>query len=198
MDERQRHRPVRLKPHNTKYTLGRGNFSVEEFPKGLSEHNGILPLSVFLDLTVGEEIALYWLDHTPFIEELSAVQPFQFFLRCGLFRSDYGPLLWMLFYVPNPCGGSQPFASVECHLNPSASDQVDLWRRLSNQTHWHLTLIGAQNRVANFFEFENVYLLGDALDTMERACRGLHVTDFMRAKQQFWDTYTMQDLFEMV
>ena len=90
--------------------------------------------------------------------------------------------MWMLFYVPNPAGEPQPFASMEHHLNPSVLSQVSLWRQLANQSHWHLTLLGASNEVADFFEFENSYGLAEALDTMEEACRDLRVSDFMLAK----------------
>lgn len=159
--------------------------------------DGLMPLPAIIDSTVGEEVALYWIDHTPFVHELAAIRPFQFFLRSGLFRSDHGPLMWMLFYVPNPAGNPQPFASVECHVNPFEPSQVALWRSLANQTHWHLTLLGAGNEVEDFFEFENRYGLAEALDTMDEACRGMHVTDFMRAKQEFWDRYTMDDLYNM-
>ncbi|MEA3209315.1 MAG: hypothetical protein QOE70_2372 [Chthoniobacter sp.] len=106
--------------------------------------------------------------------------------------------MWMLFYVPNPdTPGGLPFASMECHLNPSDPEQVALWRQLANQTHWHLTLLGAGNRVHKFFEFENNYGLESALETMAPACRGMPVIDFMAAKQEFWDTYTMDDLYQM-
>lgn len=186
-----------MKQHDTKLTLGRGRFEVVDFPPELSRHNGLLPLATILDYTVGEEVALYWVDRTPFVTELAAIRPFQMILINGLFRSSYGPLMWMLFYVPNPVPEPQPFAMVECHLNPASRGQVDLWRRLSNQTHWHLTLLGKNNRVADFFEFENVYLLGDALDTMEESCCDLPVTDFMRAKQEFSDRYTLDELYQM-
>ena len=159
--------------------------------------DGLTPMPVIMDITVGEEVALYWLDRNPFVHELAAIRPFQFFLRSGLFRSDFGPLMWMLFYVPNPAGDPQPFASVECHLNPSELSQISLWRRLAHQTHWHLTLLGAGDEVADFFEFENCFGLADTLDTMEEACRGMRVIDFMRAKQEFWDTYGMDDLYAM-
>lgn len=186
-----------MKLHNTKYTLGSGHFEVASFPPELAKIDGLTPIPAVIDLTVGEEVALYWLDRTPFVLQLAAVRPFQFFLRSGLFRSEFGPLMWMLFYVPDQSGGVPPFASVECHLNPAEPSQVSLWRRLANQTHWHLTLLGAGNHVADFFEFENSFGLAAALDTMEEACRGMRVTDFMRAKQEFWDTYSMDDLYAM-
>jgi len=186
-----------MKPHNTKFTLGRGRFEVSSFPPELAKIEGLAPLPAVLDLSVGEEVALYWIDRTPFIQQLAAIRPFQFVLRSGLFRSEFGPLMWLLFFVPNPEGEPQPFASVECHVNPSEPSQVALWRRLAHQTHWHLTLLGAGNEVADFFEFENSYGLAEALDTVAEVCRGMPVTDFMRAKQQFWDRYTMDDLWAM-
>jgi hypothetical protein len=186
-----------VKLQDTKYILSGGHFEVDSFPPELAAMDGLTPMPVVMDLTVGEEVALYWLDRTPFVHELAAIRPFQFFLRSGIFRSDFGPLIWMLFYVPNPAGGEQPFASVECHLNPAEPSQVSLWRRLAHQTHWYLTLLGAGDKVADFFELVNCYGLAAALDTMEESCRGMRVTDFMRAKQQFWDRYSMADLYAM-
>jgi len=60
-----------------------------------------------------------------------------------------------------------------------------------------LTLLGADNMVTDFFEFENLFGLDDALDKLEQACRGMVVTDFMAAKQAFWDRFTMDDLYAM-
>jgi len=186
-----------MKQHNTKYTQSKGHFEVDSFPASLATIDGLVPLPVIVDSTVGEEVVLYWLDRSPFVHELAAIRPFQFFLRLGLFHSDFGPLMWMLFYVPNIVPTPQPFASVECHLNPFDATQVFRWRQLAAQTYWHLTILGADNEVAAFFEFENDFGLADALDTMENACRGLRTTDFMRVKQAFWDRYTMKDLYGM-
>jgi hypothetical protein len=183
--------------HNTKLSLDPGHFEVHDFPKFLAGQSGIVPMPVIIDLTVGEEVALYWLDPTPFVHELATVRPFQLFMHGGLFRSAHGPLMWQLFYVPNPKPKPQPFASVECHINPCDPNQMGMWRRLANQTHWHLALLGAGNKVADFFEFENVFGLDDALDTMDKACRGMRITNFMAAKQEFWDRFTMDDLYGM-
>jgi hypothetical protein len=74
---------------------------------------------------------------------------------------------------------------------------MDLWRRSGNQTHWHLTLVGAANQVAGFYEFENIFGLDVALNTIIRACRGIAVTNFMLAKEEFWKNYTMDDFYRM-
>lgn len=183
--------------HNTKFTLTPGKFEADDFPPALNALDGLVPVPVTIDLTVGEEVALYWLDRTPFIREMARIRPFRLFMRSGLYRSDFGPLMWLLFYVPNSQPQPQPFGSVECHINPCDSKQVVMWRRLANQSYWHLTLLGAGNAVADFFEFENAFLLDEAVDTMEQACHGMQVTDFMAAKQQFWDRFTMDDLYAM-
>lgn len=183
------------KRHNTKYTLGPGEFLLDSLPPELSEFEGIIPLTVILDPTVGEEVALYWFDRTPFMRELAAVRPFQFVMGSGLFRSDFGPLMWLLFYVANPPPAAQPVTSAECILNPFDATQISIFRRLANQTYWHLTLVGANDKVANFFEFENDYDLDGALDTMDAACRSLHVTDFTRASQQPCERFSPDDLY---
>ena len=186
-----------MKQQNTKFTLGPGEFVVDDFPAALNGWNGLLPMPVTMDLTVGEEVALYWFDRTPFVHDLARIRPFQFFLKSGLYRTDFGPLMWLLFYVPNPEQQPEPFASMECHINPCDGDQVPLWRRLACQSHWHLTLLGAGNEVADFFEFENVFGLGERLDTVEDACRGMCVTDFLAAKRQFSARFTMDGLYAM-
>ncbi len=186
-----------MKRRNTKLPLSPREFDVNSFPSALARETGLLSMPVIIDPSVGEEVALFWLDRTPFIDALARIHPFQLFMRSGLFRSDFGPLIWLLFYVPNPQLALKPFASMECHINPCDPEQVARWRRLADQTHWHLTLLGVGNQVAGFFEFENGFQLDEALDVMESACRGMQVTDFMAAKQQFQKRFTMDDLYIM-
>jgi len=58
-------------------------------------------------------------------------------------------------------------------------------------------LLREDNNVADFFEFENIFGLAEAFDSAEEACRGLHLADFMRAKQQFSAQYSIEDLMRM-
>jgi len=104
---------------DAKFKLDGGHFEVRDFPKRLNGCEGLVPIPVIIDLIVGEEIGLYWIDRTPFVKELAAVRPFRLMLKSGLFRSQSGPLMWLLFYVPNPQVSPQPFASMECHINPA-------------------------------------------------------------------------------
>jgi len=80
---------------------------------------------------------------------------------------------------------------------PHQPCRADTWRKLAKQTHWHLTLIGADNEVADVFEFENEFDLDVTLDRMLDACRGMRVTDFMSVKNEFWNSFSMDDLYNM-
>jgi hypothetical protein len=185
------------KRHNTKFTRSIGQVKVYSFPRELSHCDGLLPLRAVLDLTVGMEVGLYWLDHSQFVHELAAIRPFQLFLKTGLYRSSFGPLFWMLFYVPNPAPIPQPFAAMECHVNPNDIEQVAILRQLANQTHWHLTLLGQNNSVADFFEFENNYDLDNALDVIQAIHPGNSDCDFALTKQEFSENYSLEDLYRM-
>ena len=182
---------------DTQFKLDDGNFEVCNFPWQLNDSEGLVPIPVVFDRIVGEEIGLFWIDRTPFVEEITAIRPFQLLLKSGLYRSQSGPLIWLLFYVPNTQAFPQPFASVECLINPSEPQHVNTLRRLANQTHWHLTLVGADNEVADVFEFENEFDLDSSLDMMLEACRGMRMTDFTRVRNDFWVAFTMDDLYKM-
>ena len=63
---------------------------VHGLPAELASRSGMVLIPVFIDLTVGEEVGLYWLDRTPFVRELAAIRPFQLFVRGGLFHAERG------------------------------------------------------------------------------------------------------------
>src|SRR5262249_55371908 len=109
----------------------------------------------------------------------------------------FGPVPFLLFYIPDPANDSQPFASYELYLNLGSDSQVTLWRKLANQTHWHLFLVGTGNQQEEFFEFENNFQLGESLDSIQAACQNIQMVDFDRAKAEFGDEYSIKDLYRM-
>ena len=74
---------------------------------------------------------------------------------------------------------------------------VSRWRELAVQSHWHIFLIGAGNEQREFFEFENVFNLDEALDLMVRACGPIPMVDFARAKARFMEENSLDDLLKM-
>ncbi len=159
--------------------------------------DGFLPLPVVLDPAVGEDVALFVRDQTPFMEELSRVKPFRLMVKNGCARNEFGPVVFLLFWVENPMIPGTPFAAWDCYLDPKNDSQVRMWRALASQTHWHLFLIGTAGQQRGFFEFENNYDLGGALDFFDESCRDIATIDFNRAKRRFMDEHAMEDLFQM-
>jgi len=180
-----------------KWPSGKCAFEVCYFPPELTHLNGIIPLRVVIDSSIGDEIGLYWMDRTSFIYDLGSLRPFQLFLKTGFFRSSNGPLMFLLFYIPDPAKSVQPFASVDFHINLFQPEMMDVLWDLSTQTHWHLTLLGAENKVVDFFEFENIFGLAQVLLAAEEIKQKVPCFDFMAVKQEFMDKYSLDDLYKM-
>jgi hypothetical protein len=182
---------------NTAHSLNSAGFERIDLPDVFSGQTGIVPIPVILDFAVGEEVGLFWIDRTPFVHELAKTRPFNLLTRRGLYDTHQGPLFWQLYYIPDARPGYPPIAAMEHHTNPLDESHMEPWRRLSNQTHWHLTLVGIDDQVADYFEFENVFGLAGVLDAVQQACNGMHAGNFWEAKKEFTDTFSLEDLFEL-
>lgn len=197
LEERSSQRADLQERKCTKYTLAPGNISVDRLPSSLRGVSGMMPIPMLLDFTVGEEVTLCWFDSTPSVRELASIRPFSLFLKTGMYRSKSGPLLWMVFFVTK---GSVEFpiqATVECVLNPASELQVATWRRLSQQTHCHLLVLDKRGQKQRFLEFENNFEIGRALELMGQACSASEVVDFGKAKEEFSQTYSVEDLLKL-
>jgi hypothetical protein len=174
------------------------HFELGPFPQFYSwPDSGILPVPATLDPRTGNEIALFLFDKTPFIYELARVRPFDLMLKTGLVRTDNGPLLFLLFYVPDPRQPGRPFAILDCHLNPLDPQSLQPWGQLDRQAYWHVVLVDQRPSVVDLFEFENVYELGDTLDQAASVCASLAAGNFDLAKREFCDNYTPEELYHM-
>ena len=161
----------------------------------LGDSEGMLPFMVILDEDVGREVVLVIRDNTEFMDQLRRVTPFTLKLKTGVARNDYAPLGFLLFWIENPIDRSEPFAAYDLYINPTQFDQLKVWRTLGAQTHWHLFLIGESGEQEGFFEFENRYGLVEAVETVEKACLGIEMVDFMEAKRVFEEQHSIMDLF---
>ncbi len=181
---------------NTKYSLSPGKFWVEGLPPVLNGITGILPLPMILDLTVGEEVVLCWREPTPFADQFASIRPFSLYLNTGMFRSGFGPLMWMVFFVTEGSEQSPHLAAAECLVNPDSEIQLALWRRLSKQTHWHLVILDGRNQVKRFLEFPNNFELSRALGLMAQVCSGSEMTNFERAQEEFSQAFPLETLLK--
>lgn len=186
-----------LPRRNNRWRHGRTRFEIPALDDYIGPRDGFLPLPVILDPDVGEEVILVIRDQTPFMEELRKVEPFRLMMKNGCARNEYGPIVFFLFWVENPELAHQPFASWDCYLDPKNDTTVRTWRTLAGQTHWHLFLVGDGGQQENFFEFENNYGLGEALEFFDEACRNIATIDFNLAKARFMSENSIEDLFRL-
>jgi hypothetical protein len=156
---------------------------------------GILPMQAVLEEGIGTETVLLLVEKTPFIHELARLRPFNLYLKTGAVRTSHGPLIFLLFYVPNPSEPQTPFMMVDCHLDPFNPSVLAVWRDLARQTHWHLVLVDGKGEVYDLFEFENVYGLGEALHQLVTACKGMAHGNFSAAKEEFCRDYDLEGLY---
>ena len=159
--------------------------------------DGFFPMKAILDPDVGEEVVLYLRDQTPFMEELLSIRPFRLMLKARAGRNEFGPLCFMLFWMPKPADPAEAFAAYDVYLNPHSDDQLATWRELAAQSHWHLFLIGTGGQQRDFFEFENTFNLNDTLDFVVGACGPIQLVDFNRAKAKFMQEHSVDDLLKM-
>lgn len=160
-------------------------FDFTTLPGELHFAEGILPFPVCLDPEVGTETVLLLMDRTDFIHQIAATQPFELKMKAGAVATPEGPVMFLLFWVPNPQNPAEPVVALDCHVNPLDPKSVQPWRDLARQSHWHLFLIDANQEQQGFFEFENVYGLGETLDQVQTACAGMALGHFPSAKQAF-------------
>ena len=158
--------------------------------------NTVIPL-ISTNETGDPEIIIGWIDRTPFIYELAKLKPFAFNHKSLLYQTSHGFIVVELVYVVHPDIPNEMYAGFESYINLYNPQILTTYFELARQTHWHLFLIGHENEVVNFYEFENSYDLENTLNRAVKLTRNSPRGDFLRAKQEFTDTFSMEDLFRM-
>ena len=78
-----------------------------------------------------------------------------------------------------------------------AARNPDAAERFRTEAERALDLLGEGNQQRDFFEFENVFNLDEALDLMVQACGPIPMVDFARAKARFMEENSLDDLLNM-
>jgi hypothetical protein len=184
-------------PQNTKWMDGTVDFGNIELPHELSMAEGILALPGILSTKSEREIVLLHIDRTPFVYQLAKLSPYELMLKIGAVQTNFGPLMFLLFYVPDPLNPQLPFTMVDCHVNPTDINSMQPWYDLANQSHWHYFIVDEDDTVQNFYEFENVYNLKDSLQQVEKMCKGMPGGDFAKVKADFCANYSLNELYDL-
>jgi hypothetical protein len=178
-----------------KWKHGKVHFELPELSPILIASPGIKPISSVLDNSVGEEIILLITEPENLAKEFEGRDITRFMLKAGLVRTSYGPICFLLFYFPDPFTGEQ--VTYENTINVEDHQQISIYKQLAEQKYWHVIIADDSGTVINFFEFPNEYGLSETLNQVESACENMQITDFMAAKAEYENQYSIERLLEM-
>jgi hypothetical protein len=185
-----------MKNYN-QWAHGKTHLVLPPMPDGFMQSSGIYYLTCTLDPAVGEEVILLIYDPTDFIYQLKDVKPFRFFASSLAVNTSFGPVYSFLFWVSQPHDIHKSFTVLDKPVDISRPSLIDPWKRLANQSHVHLLLVGANYQVEGFFEFENTFGFDDAVDTISQL-DALRVIDFEKAEQEYFNSYSLEALYDFV
>jgi len=174
---------------------GKVHLELPPLPSIIIASSGLKPISIILDNSVGEEIVLLITEPKSKVEEFEGREITRFMLKAGLVTTSFGPVCFLLYFFPNPLNGEQ--VTYENTINPKNNEQLSIYEKLSRQKYWHVVISDDSGEVANFFEFPNEYGLAETLNQVETACENMRVTDFMAAKTEYENQYTIDRLLAM-
>ena len=180
---------------DNKWMHGKVHFSLPQLPPVLIASPGIKPISVILDNSVGKEIVLLITESKDKTREFEGKKITTFMLKAGLVNTSCGPVCFLLFYFPDPLTGAQ--VTYENTINPKDYQQVSIYEQLSDQQYWHVVIADDTGEVVNFFELPNEYGLAETLQQVESVCENMKVTDFIAAKAEYENKYSIDQLLEM-
>lgn len=180
---------------DNKWKHGKVNFELPELPPLLISSEGIKPILVVIDDEVGGEIALLITEPRKKVKEFEGRDITRLMLKVGLVNTSYGPVCFLLFYFPDPLTGAQ--VTYESTVNPKDSQQLLIYKQLSDQEYWHVIIADNTGEVVSFFEFPNEYDLKETLDQIESVCEKTVTSDFMAAKAEYENTYSIDQLLAM-
>lgn len=182
---------------NTKWNDGPRGLDLGPLPPELAEFTGIMPTTAEVDSRVGPELLLTVFDGSISRTDIEALGTAQLHIAAGMVAMEGGPLGYLVFMIPNPAGGGEPWAAYEMTMNPHDARHLGPFVELARQSHWHMAIVGEGLSVLDVLEFENRYGLHDTLEQFVEAAQELPCLDFDLAKAEFEATYTIADLWNM-
>jgi hypothetical protein len=179
---------------NTKWRHGPASFKPPRFPEAFANAGGLVPIKAVINIEVGEEVVLYVLVSNPLLGRLAKIKELQLRLNSGVARNEFGPLGFLLFWVPYRNSPGNALAIFDLYVNISNPALMALWTELAYQSHWHVFLLDEKDRQQNFWEFTNTFRLSQALKDITDFCKGVPLLDFDRAKEKFIAETTLEAL----
>ena len=180
--------------HNTKWTNAHQDFQLGSLPAYMADKARVVPATAEFDPSVGREVFLNIFDTSISKADLEVLGNVNFDLAAGMVGTQGGPVAYLLLTIPAPAGGSEPWATYTIAINPHAKEDVALFRKLADQSHWHLRVIGAGLETLGVVEVENTFDVHAILDRFVEVARDYPCHDFDAAKTEFEATFTVDEL----
>ena len=156
-----------------------------------------MPIRGVINLEIGEEVLLYIIGSKPLLKTLARMNPLHLRLNAGVARNEFGPLGFLLFWVPFNTSRENAVAVFDLYVNISNEPLMRMWMELAHQTHWHVFLLDEKNKQHGFWEFPNTFRLESVLNEIDVYCRGLPLVDFDRSKEKFISESSLEGLHAM-
>jgi len=157
-----------------------------------------VPIKAVINIEVGEEVVLYLLVSNPLLGRLARIKELRLRLNYGVARNEFGPLGFLLFWVPYRHSPENALTIFDLYVNISNPGLMTALTELAYQTHWHVFLLDDKDRQQNFWEFTNTFRLAATLQDITDFCRGVPLVDFDRAKETFIAETTLEALHAMI
>jgi hypothetical protein len=158
---------------------------VAMFGPGAIGVTGLMPVPVGLPGAAGVEVLLCLRVAETLAKELKRVGLVRLRVTGGHRVTPFGPIGFLVFWVPAPRSKSQPWTGFSFPINPFVAKEVELWRILAAQTFWHVYLMGKNDRLHDEYDLENSHDLDVTLDAIEAARGAAPMTDAARARAWF-------------
>jgi hypothetical protein len=154
--------------------------------------SGVLFEEVTLVERIGPEAVALLIDPEP--GELLAREPFTLNLKPGIAATNYGPVLFLVWWVP-PFINGRPSAFYEQMMNPLHTTVSEILQRVAEQSHLHVLLTDMTGQVVTVFEYSNTFgfeKIRASVDGARVAWRGR--ADFTLAKKAYQQQYNIDDV----
>lgn len=180
---------------NNKWVHGDVQFELPNLHPRIISSPGLKPTPLILDQDTGLEIVLLAIEPGQALHKFHNRKSLRFEIKSGLVNTSHGPVMFLLYIIPDPVDGND--VVYENSIDPTNCDILETYRKLSNQQYWHLIFIDQQAKVHNFFEFENLYELGETLNQVEDVVKDMDSSDFLAAKAEYENRYTVEYLLSL-
>jgi hypothetical protein len=148
-----------------------------------------------IDPEVGEELVIFIREEAAAIKQLSRLKPFHLMMRAGVELIPFGPVGYLLFWIPQPSDLGDPVFSSRIAFDPTCARTMAVCRRLAAQGHYHLFLM-VGNEMRRCYRFENTYTLDQDLDAIIEKRGRFPMLDLASAVRLFREEHSVQELID--